>query len=246
MSKTTKRKHVTKEAVEDYYVPEDGEEIVKIIAGRGNNLHEVVNENGTRFLVSMPTKFRRNIWVKRGDFVIMSPIKEGKKVQGEIIYILLTKQIKYLKREKLWPQSFGELVKDEIRTQDPVEDDSGIDDLVKDENDAQSEDIVANGHNVTDKDIVRSTQGDTEGDSSSESESSDDDDELFENPNRRPVCYYDDEDTEDSSSNEEEEDSEGPISEEDEATGKKEEPIRRKSFCSGTGLEGSMAQVRLK
>jgi len=241
MSKTTKRKHVTKEAVEDYYVPEDGEEIVKIIAGRGNNLHEVVNENGTRFLVSMPTKFRRNIWVKRGDFVIMSPIKEGKKVQGEIIYILLAKQIKYLKREKLWPQRF-EMVKDEIRPQDPVTDDSGIDDLVKDENDAQSEDIVADGHNVTDKEIqgiVRSTQGD----SSSESESSDD--ELFENPNRRPVCYYD-EDSEDSSSNEEEEDSEEPISEEDEEKGKKEEPIRRKSFCSGTGLEGSMAKVRLK
>lgn len=99
MSKATKRKHVTKEILEDYYVPEDGEEIVKvklcilklkflilvltwltksknchiclyffrqIIGGRGNNLHEVQDSIGRQFLVSMPTKFRKNVWVKRG------------------------------------------------------------------------------------------------------------------------------------------------------------------------------------
>ena len=30
MSKATKRKHVTKEVLEEYYVPENGEEIVKV------------------------------------------------------------------------------------------------------------------------------------------------------------------------------------------------------------------------
>lgn len=30
MSKTTKRKHVTREALDDYYVPEGDEEIVKV------------------------------------------------------------------------------------------------------------------------------------------------------------------------------------------------------------------------
>jgi len=106
MSKATKRKHVTKEVLEDYYIPENGEEIVKILGGRGNNLHEVERSNGDLFLVSMPTKFRRNVWVKRGDFVIVDPIKEGNKVQGEIVYILYTKQIKYLKDEDLWPKGF--------------------------------------------------------------------------------------------------------------------------------------------
>ena len=37
-----------------------------------------------------------------GDYVIISPIKEGNKVQGEIVYILYNKQIKYLKDESLW------------------------------------------------------------------------------------------------------------------------------------------------
>ena len=30
----------------------------KVVAGRGNNLHEVKSQTGETFLVSMPTKFR--------------------------------------------------------------------------------------------------------------------------------------------------------------------------------------------
>eukprot|EP00794_Sanderia_malayensis_P020045 gene20045-22012_t len=108
MSKTTKRKHVTKEALDEYYIPEGEEEIVKIVAGKGNNLHEVESSDGKRFLVSMPTKFRKNLWIKRGDFVIISPIKEGNKVQAEIVYVLYNKQIKYLEQQNLWPKSFSD------------------------------------------------------------------------------------------------------------------------------------------
>lgn len=122
MSKATKRKHVTKEILEEYYVPEEGEEIVKILAGRGNNLHEVVSADGKKFLVSMPTKFRKNVWVKRGDFVIVSYISEGVKVQGEIVYILFNKQIKYLKDENLWPEEFTE--KEETKKDIQVDNDS--------------------------------------------------------------------------------------------------------------------------
>jgi len=106
MSKTTKRKHVTKEALTEYYIPEGEEEIVKIINGRGNNLHEVEASNGKKFLVSMPTKFRKNLWIKRGDFVVVNPIKEGNKVLAEITYVLYSKQIKYLQQEGLWPEGF--------------------------------------------------------------------------------------------------------------------------------------------
>ncbi|KAK3751487.1 hypothetical protein QZH41_009192, partial [Actinostola sp. cb2023] len=102
MSKATKRKHVTKEVMDDYVVPDDNQEIVKVSGGRGNNLHEVENAEGKLFLVSMPSKFRKNVWIKRGDFVIVEPIEEGNKVCAEIIYILYSKQVKYLKQEKLW------------------------------------------------------------------------------------------------------------------------------------------------
>ena len=39
---------------------------VQVVCGRGNNLHEVEDPDGRQFLASMPTKFRRNVWIKRG------------------------------------------------------------------------------------------------------------------------------------------------------------------------------------
>lgn len=87
MSKATKRKHVAKE-IQDLSVPTESQSIVRIIESRGNNLHEVEDAARNQYLVSMPTKFRRNIWVKRGDFVLVEPIPEGDKVKAEIVKIL--------------------------------------------------------------------------------------------------------------------------------------------------------------
>ena len=36
------------------------------MSSRGNNLHEVQTAKGEHYLVSMPTKFRKNVWIKRG------------------------------------------------------------------------------------------------------------------------------------------------------------------------------------
>lgn len=108
MSKATKRKHVVKEVLDDYVLPEGDQEIVKVLAGRGNNLHEIETATGEKYLVSMPTKFRKNVWIKRGDFVIVEPIEEGDKVKAEIHTILYKDQIKYIKEEGLWPKQFEE------------------------------------------------------------------------------------------------------------------------------------------
>jgi len=99
-------KHVHREVLEDFNVPQAPQRIVKVMAGRGNNLHEVVTDEGEKFLASMPTKFRKNVWVKRGDFVVVEPISEGDKVKAEIVSILYKEQIKYIKQEGHWPQSF--------------------------------------------------------------------------------------------------------------------------------------------
>ena len=69
------------------------------MAGRGNNLHEVKDAEGTSFLVSMPVKFRKNVWIKRGDFVIVTHIEEGDKVKAEIATILYKDQIRFIKSE---------------------------------------------------------------------------------------------------------------------------------------------------
>ena len=49
--------------------------------------------------VSMPTKFRKNLWIKRGDYVLVRPIEEGDKVRAEIVQILMDKyHVKYIKQ----------------------------------------------------------------------------------------------------------------------------------------------------
>ena len=90
MSQSTKRKHVTKELLDDNFeLPKENQKIVRIVAGRGNNLHQVIEaDEKTTYLVSMPNKFRKNVWVKRGNYCIVEPIEEGDKVKAEIVRIL--------------------------------------------------------------------------------------------------------------------------------------------------------------
>ncbi|XP_051514336.1 probable RNA-binding protein EIF1AD isoform X2 [Myxocyprinus asiaticus] len=108
MSKATKRKHVVKEVLEDCVTPTEEQLIMRVLGSNGNNLHEAVTGSGERFLISMPTKFRKNIWIKRGDFVIVDPIKEGGKVKGEISSILYRDHIQYLRKLGVWPEGFQE------------------------------------------------------------------------------------------------------------------------------------------
>lgn len=107
MSQATKRKHVVKEVMEDFVVPTERQQIVRVLGTPGNNLHEVETGDGKKFLVSMPTKFRKNIWIKRGDFLIVDPIEEGEKVKAEIAFILYKDHVRYLKKEGYWPEKFS-------------------------------------------------------------------------------------------------------------------------------------------
>lgn len=113
MSKISKRKYVTDEVLNDFYVPEAPQTIVKVLASRGNNLHLVCSPEGDEYLVSMPTKFRKHIWIKRGDFVVVEPIEEGDKVKAEIVTILLKHQIRHIKKEGKWPSSFQDASQEE-------------------------------------------------------------------------------------------------------------------------------------
>lgn len=86
MSSSTKRKHVYAEVLScELRVPATDEEVVRVLAGRGNNLHEVETASGDCYLVSMPAKFRRNVWVKRGDYVLVQQIPEGDKVKYRLL-----------------------------------------------------------------------------------------------------------------------------------------------------------------
>lgn len=154
MSKATKRKHVTREVIEDFRLPGEDEKIVKVKGGRGNNLHEVEDQDANVFLVSMPTKFRKNVWIKRGDFVLTSNISEGDKVKGEITTILYKEQIKYLRAQGVWPAVFdvspptAELDGLTVNKDEDSEDEPCDDDLFQNTNrpvhDTSSEDSDSN------------------------------------------------------------------------------------------------------
>ena len=106
MSKATKRKYVTKEVLDEYVLPEGDIQVAKVLGGRGNNLHDVEDSSGITYLASMPTKFRKNVWIKRGDFILIKPIEEGDKVKAEIVTILYKDQIRYIQENELWPERF--------------------------------------------------------------------------------------------------------------------------------------------
>ncbi|KYQ56854.1 putative RNA-binding protein EIF1AD [Trachymyrmex zeteki] len=103
----TKRKYVFQE-LDDMSLPTVSQSIVRIVQARGHNLHEVVSPAGEQYIVSMPTKFRQNIWVKRGDYIVIEPIVEGKKVKGEIVKILTKDHIKWYREQNCWPPEFDE------------------------------------------------------------------------------------------------------------------------------------------
>ncbi|XP_018325457.1 probable RNA-binding protein EIF1AD isoform X2 [Agrilus planipennis] len=107
MSKATKRKHVQMEVLQDdFSLPSKNQQIVRVISSKGNNLHEVESSEGSVFLISMPSKFRKNIWVRRGNFILVEPIEEGDKVKAEMVRVLSKEHVKYFKREGIWPHAF--------------------------------------------------------------------------------------------------------------------------------------------
>ncbi|XP_053735400.1 probable RNA-binding protein EIF1AD [Synchiropus splendidus] len=135
MSQATKRKHVVKEVLGDFVTPTENQQIVKVTGSRGNNLHETVTAQGETFLVSMPTKFRKNIWIKRGDFVIVDPIEEGEKVKAEISFILYKDHIQYLQKQQLWPEGFMDKPSSQDQTSKEVEEEANEDEESNSEDD---------------------------------------------------------------------------------------------------------------
>ena len=106
MSAATKKKIVFQETENNFDLPTEKQQIVKIKGPRGNNLHDVETASGETFIVTMPVKFRKSVWTKRGDFVVVESIDEGNKVKAEIIQILAKDQIRYIKSQNLWPKEF--------------------------------------------------------------------------------------------------------------------------------------------
>jgi len=75
-------------------------------------------------IVSMPNKFRKNVWVKRGDFILVEPIEEGDKVKAEICKILTPDHIKEYKKAGVWPEHFAKKSEESQANNDATDSDS--------------------------------------------------------------------------------------------------------------------------
>lgn len=184
MSVVTKRKWVRQEVLQDFSLPKSNQTIVRIMRNAGNNLHEVETALGETFLASLPVKFRKTCYIKRGDFVMTEPIEEGNKVKGEVVRILYAEHITEIYKHDMWPETFAGLILKKYgigktKTDNyfgleykQKEDETNNEESKSDNDD---DDIPANPNQP----LVN--YGDYE---SSEEES--DDDEIPENPNRPP------------------------------------------------------------
>ncbi|TSK28117.1 Cathepsin F [Bagarius yarrelli] len=146
----------------------------QIMGSNGNNLHDAVTESGERFLLSMPTKFRKNIWIKRGDFVIVDPIEEGDKVKGEINFILYRDHIHHLRKIGIWPKGFdaGQVGEQKEAQQDETKSKAQDEDEGDSSDSEDEQDLFVNTN--------RTTVQYSESDEDSDEEDYDDDDDKEE------------------------------------------------------------------
>lgn len=105
--RTKYRKHVTQEFAGSEREPVDNEAYAQVVQSHGSNIFEVLLDSGGKSLARLPTKFQKLIWMKRGDFVIVSSASEEYstatgaigRVTHSIEHILNGEQLKKLKRE---------------------------------------------------------------------------------------------------------------------------------------------------
>ncbi|CAM9697192.1 unnamed protein product [Discosporangium mesarthrocarpum] len=114
--RTLYRKSVTDNYLNSFPEPGENEEIALVQAPRGSNIIEAsLRQDDYPALAILPTRFRKLIWVKRGDYLIASTSTgdfensagEVGKVRHRVEHILNKDQVKHLKKEGLWPEEFS-------------------------------------------------------------------------------------------------------------------------------------------
>ncbi len=105
------RKSVTDEYLNSFPEPEEGDQIVLVKGSRGTNIFEVQLPDGKEDLALMPSKFKKLIWVKRGDYLIVSGVlasdlegsgSDSSKVHFVIKNILTYEQISNIHEQNKW------------------------------------------------------------------------------------------------------------------------------------------------
>jgi probable RNA-binding protein EIF1AD len=132
--RTHYRKHLTDSVLNDFPVPTETERIAKVVATRGGNHFEILlasndpSDERKSVLAMLPTKFRKLVWLKRNDFVIVDTgevddtedntdaesVAAAAAITGIryiISHILYKDQVRNIQVKGLWPVNdaeFGE------------------------------------------------------------------------------------------------------------------------------------------
>ena len=113
--RTSYRKTVTDDVL--YGVPElpEGHRVAVLLRSHGGNLLEVRTDAGDEGIALLPTKYRKLIWIKRGDYLVVSEatgaIHTAGGGQGTVRFlieaVLYPDAIKALQRLGKWPAAFA-------------------------------------------------------------------------------------------------------------------------------------------
>ena len=106
--------------------------IAAIVKGAGSNLFEVVFSDGSHTLAMLPSKFRKLVWLKRGDYVIVSGADGTTQtargtagaVTANVEHILYADAVRHLRVNGQWPIGL-ERERDAIIAMAPSGDDEG-------------------------------------------------------------------------------------------------------------------------
>jgi translation initiation factor IF-1 len=112
------RKSVTDDFLNSFPEPEEGEIIMRVMGTRGANIFEVAarDDDTSGTLALLPNKFKKVIWVKTRDYVLVEggeesastgvekTVQSGNKVRYMIKYILTKEQQKHIQKVGKWPE----------------------------------------------------------------------------------------------------------------------------------------------
>lgn len=139
--RTHYRKHLTDSVLHDLPEPNPPHsQVAKIVATRGSNQFDVKLANsktGQQELAILPTKFRKLVWLKRNDYVIVETVHEEDDndhndvveasapnnndsggIRCMISHILYQDQIKHLIAKGIWPMDDPDFVVDDRKMMD--------------------------------------------------------------------------------------------------------------------------------
>ena len=138
------RKHVLQQVENDYPEPTEDQSIARVVETRGQNILEVMLPSGEKILTMIPTKYKKIVWFKRGDYVILERARQlsgsaSTKVQSVIVFALFAMQIKSLKEEGKWPV-FVDEQKAEEESQANKEDEAEVQDQDEEEEEEEEDD----------------------------------------------------------------------------------------------------------